>query len=713
MLLLAFAANAVPARRGLWQSVRLADGSSVRVQLVGDEHLHYMQAEDGTCYAFNDQTGGYEALSSEALRQRRGRAEARRAKVAAARKRGIALRPKEIFQGTKKALVILANFTDYKFRATHNLEHYKNVVNGIGLSDSEYKGSVRDYFRAQSGGCFDIDFDVVGPCPLAHNVSYYGRNVSGDDAHAGEMVAEACQWAHDNGVDFSQYDWDGDGEVDQVFVLYAGKGEANGGGANTIWPHMYQLQYSDYGSTMQFDGVTVDTYACSCELNGDSGSNGIGTFCHEFSHCMGFPDLYDTSYSKKWFCMGDFDLMDHGSYNGDGFVPAGYSAYEKNVCGWITLHDMTDTDSEQTIYGMKPVSEYGDAYIIKNKGNKDEYYIVELRSNTNWDAALPDRGVMITHVDYDPVIWAANAPNTYGEYYTKDDIEGTNPLYNYHPHLTIFNASNGSDDDAAFYPKGTNNALTRSSLPAASVYARNYDGTKFMHVGITGITVNSSFSEASFRLVPSDATGGGEVPEGSVLFYESFNKCDGKGGNDDVWSGSGVGVGVAQYDNAGWSSTGSIYNAAQCVKLGSASSNGNATSPLFAVNGSATLSFDAGAWNNNKDGVELLVSIAEGTGEIATQSFTMERGAWSKFSTQINATGRISLCFESTKGRFFLDEVKVIDNSATGIVAVGSSDGHAGIVGYYTLGGMRLASPQKGVNIVRYADGTSRKVIVI
>lgn len=711
MLCSVIAANAVPAKRGQWQTVKLDDGSTVRVQLVGDEYMHFLQAEDGTRYTLDSQTGLCSRLSGDALEAGAKRAAARRSAANAGIRRAAARRSKDkgIFQGTKKALVILANFTDTKFRAAHNLDHYKQVVNGINFSDSEYKGSVRDYFRAQGGGAFDIDFDVVGPCPLANNHSYYGRNVSGDDAHAGEMVAEACQWAHKQGVDFSQYDWDGDGAVDQVFVLYAGKGEADGGDDDTIWPHMYSLSESDYGKSLTLDGVTVDTYACSSELNGSGGSSGIGTFCHEFSHCMGFPDLYDPANYNPWFGMGAFDLMDYGSYSGDGFIPVGYSAYEKNECGWIALHDMTDISETVGVDGMKAVSDYGDAYVVKNRGNNDEYYIVEYRRRTNWDADLPDEGVMITHVDYDKDIWSWNVPNmSNGTYYTSDGRRRTNT----HQRLTIFHADNRSGSEStALYPYGSNNSLTRSSKPAASLYASDSDGTRYMHVGIKDIAIAADAETASMSLVPP--TGGTVDPnpsDGEQVFYESFDNCDGIGGNDGVWNGASTGRGTVVTDVDGWTADNGIYGGSKCVKLGSSKKNGSVTSPVFTLNGSATVTFMAGAWDATNDGTTLYVTV-EGDGTLGQTEFAIEKGAWSNLSTTLTASGKVALHFESVRGRFFLDEVKVAATGTSGVCINRVDDAGNRVVGYYTLGGVRLSAPQKGINIVRYSDGTSRKVI--
>lgn len=417
VLFVVLSAMAVPAKPGVWRTISLTDGTQVKVQLVGDEFMHYYQSADGTRYLYDAASATYQVYSDSQFSNSRRKAVARRAKAnnrrAVRRKANVT----NIFQGTKKGLIILAQFTDSKFQSGHDRALYNKIANAENYTDNGFKGSVKDYFKAQSAGQFELDFDVVGICQLKNPCSYYGGNDShGNDLHAGEMVAEACQWAATQGVDFSKYDWDGDGEVDQVFVLYAGKGEADGGAVSTIWPHEFALSASDYGKSLSLSGVTVDTYACSAELNGRGKLDGIGTFCHEFSHCMGFPDFYDTSYSG-WFGMGDYDLMCAGNYNGDGKCPAGYSAYEKHECGWLTYQDVTHIDEALNVTGLKAISEGGGAYVLKNKAHEDEYYIIENRQKTGWDAYLPSDGVMITHVDYDAYIWWNNMPNTKGNYY--------------------------------------------------------------------------------------------------------------------------------------------------------------------------------------------------------------------------------------------------------------------------------------------------------
>lgn len=721
VLFIVLSAMAVPAKPGVWRTISLTDGTQVKVQLVGDEFMHYYQSADGTRYIYDAASATYQVYSDSQFSNSRRKAVARRAKAnnrrAVRRKANVT----NIFRGTKKGLIILAQFTDSKFQSGHDRALYNKIANAENYTDNGFKGSVKDYFKAQSAGQFELDFDVVGICQLKNPCSYYGENdaYTGDDLHAGEMVAEACQWAATQGVDFSKYDWDGDGEVDQVFVLYAGKGEADGGAVSTIWPHEFALSASDYGKSLSFNGVTVDTYACSAELNDRDQLDGIGTFCHEFSHCMGFPDLYDTGYSG-WFGMGDYDLMSAGNYNGDGKCPAGYSAYEKHECGWLTYQDVTNIEEDLNVTGLKAISEGGGAYVLKNKAHEDEYYIIENRQNTGWDAYLPSEGVMITHVDYDAYIWWNNMPNTKGNYYD----ENKNVYYNDHQRLTIFRAGRSTSDYGVasdLYPYNTKNSLTAESNPAATLYNKNSDGTKYMHVDITDISVASDGTASlTFSKADRSSGGGGETdpdtpvtPSGSVLLYESFDKCGGTGGNDNQWSGNGVAGSEAlsmEFDNNGWTSSNKIFSGNQCVRLGNSSTAGVITTPAFSVNGSAYLSFKSGGWDGTNDATYLTLSVNNGT--LSKTTVDIPKGLWKQFGVNITATGTVKVTFKADKKRFFLDEVKVVDPTiGSGIHDIVTGEEN-GIVAYYSLNGTRLNGPRSGVCIVRYANGEVRKVII-
>lgn len=705
--------HAVPAKRGVWRTITLADGTTVKVEQVGDEHFHCLQAADGTRYRYDSDADAYYVFTAAEQQQAQTRARARRARSQAytAPRRTVA--DKSIFQGTKHALVILAEFTDSKFSDGHNVELYKQIVNGENYTENGFKGSVRDYFRAQSNGAFDLQFDVVGICPLAHDCAYYGKDVKyeGDDIRPGAMIAEACTWAHEQGVDFSKYDWDNDGNVEEVFVLYAGYGQADSSDKpNTIWPHKYEMT-SAYGQMLTYNNVSINVYACSNELAYDGTLCGIGTFCHEFSHCMGFPDLYDTNKGPN-FGMDAFDLMDYGNYNEDGYVPCGYTAYEKNECGWITLHDVTDTEEDVNVSGMKAVSDGGDAYILKNKGHEDEYYIVENRQKTGWDVSLPASGIMITHVDYDDCIWYYNVPNsTDGEY---NNAQGKYSV-NDHQRVTIFHADNTAstyDTETDLYPYGKRDSLTATSTPAATLYNTNSDGTKYMHIDIKDMAVASD-GTASLTFSKANRKSGGDdpvTPDGSTLFYESFDKCAKDGGNDGKWSNISTNFLLTDgyADNAGWTSTnGKLYCANQCVRVGATKFAGTVTTPSFTVNGMATMTFKAGAWNTDEDASKLTLSVSNGS--LGKSYVPLSRGEWGTFSVAINATGSVKVTFAADKKRFFLDEVKVVNPSIDGIDEVETLQ-DAVPVAYYSLGGTRLDGPRHGVCIVRYANGEVRKV---
>ena len=315
-------AAAVPAKRGLWRTKTLADGTQVKVQLIGDERFHYFADAEGQRYLPLDnqrlkQVSASE-LSTTGVRRMAARSAVRRSP------RRIGDVDKSVFQGTQRGLIILVQYTDTTFKSAHNQALYDDIANAKDYHEGKFMGSVQDYFYAQSYGKFTLQFDVVGPVTLGHSQAYYGGNdANGNDLRPGTMVAEACM-AIDDQVDFSQYDWNGDGKVDQVYVIYAGMGEADGVNAeSTVWPQSWQLSESDYGKTLSLDGVTIDQFACSNEVDGFGDLEGIGTICHEFSHCMGFPDMYDILYQGN-FGMGDWDLMDSGNYNGGSFLPAGY-----------------------------------------------------------------------------------------------------------------------------------------------------------------------------------------------------------------------------------------------------------------------------------------------------------------------------------------------------------------------------------------------------
>ena len=468
LFIVTMAAMAVPAKPGQWKILKLADGTEVRAQLKGDEHGHFWLAEDGRAYSEINGTDVYQLADANAIRER---ARERRQKVNALHGRRLA--PRRVgsvgnYQGTKKGIIILVNFKDKQFKAANNHTLYQRIANEEGFSQGNFKGSMSDYFKKQSGGQFELDFDVVGPVTVSENASYYGSNDSGgDDKYPGQMVCEAVRLAMEEIDDWKQYDWDNDGYVDQVYVIYAGKGEADGGASNTIWPHAYTLSSAKYygdgdGPVTVGTNLKVNSYACGSELNGSGSIDGIGTMCHEFSHCLGYPDFYDTDYSGGQG-MGYWDLMDAGSYNGDGYQPAGYTCYERWMAGWSEPIELSDKDV--TVTNMRSLQEGGDYYIIYNPSNSNEFFLLENRQQTDWDASLPGRGLLILQVDYNESKWADNTPNDDPNHQRMTWIAADNKyqyeMYDGDKYYTFEGMSNDT------YPYGTNNRFNKDSTPAA------------------------------------------------------------------------------------------------------------------------------------------------------------------------------------------------------------------------------------------------------
>lgn len=508
------AANAVPAKK-LQKVITLTNGTQVSVELRGDEYLSWWEGTDGTAYRATADDTVFEAFDLEAQKPaaaaRRARAEqgrvARLARVKNSLKgaddkmRGLG-GDHITYKGVKKGLVVLVDFKNKKFADGHDLEYYKNVINGKDFSDEEegYVGSVRDYFLAQSNGQFELDFDVVGPVTMSKNYGYYGNDGAYQkDEKVYEMIKEACDGIQDQ-VNLKDYDWDGDGEADQVFFLYAGLGQASGGSAGTVWPHESELRYWPCG-VLSYSTGKINTYACANELQPETqGSSryisaGIGTICHEFSHCLGFADMYDTTGSGG-YGMSVFDVMDQGSYNGNGFVPCNYTAFERIYAGWV---EAIELESPATVKDMKSVSDYGRPFIMYNYKNTNEYFLMENRQNTGWDKGLyGSNGLLIVHVNYVPSRWANNSVNSSAE-----KIQC----------CTVVNAD-GSRENTQYslqgdlYPyevKGVtmNDEFTDESEPAAKLYTKNSDNSYALGIPITQI--KRSKGSISFLVCGGDA----------------------------------------------------------------------------------------------------------------------------------------------------------------------------------------------------------------
>lgn len=690
MFMLTASAFAVPAKR-VKRQVQQPDGSVLTVMLRGDENFHYTSTEDGQplvqradgayCYATLDSNGKLTAsaqvahdvesrgaaelsflnyytaesqkvrsLGMERAKQRNARRMARLANRGVVDASGKPVRRVMAgatggegigVTGKRKGLVILVNFKDKKMQSKHTQAEWNDYFNKVGYNKYGNNGSVHDYFYAQSYGKLDLEFDVIGPVTVSKNMASYGANdAQGNDIDPAGMIKEACELAYaKEKMDMSQYDWDGDGAVDQVYVIYAGYGEAAGGEANTIWPHEWDIQGGGY--SLVLGGQRIRTYACSSELNGGYGTDisGIGTACHEFSHCMGIPDFYDTA-GGGCFGMDAWDLMDYGSYGGDGYEPTGYNTYEKWVSGWIEPTILTEPCY---IKNMKPLSDAPEACVVFNEANKNEYYIFENRQLKGTDVALPNHGMLVIHVDYDQKVWFDNEVNNTSN----------------HQRFTVVPADNKLTSETVSgdtYPGTTKSTeLTDTSKPAATLFNANSDGRKFLGKPVTEITEKDGLISFTFmggvnldapqpkvmNMTETSFTGGWNAVDGAESYTVELREKSNLPSVDEAvklsedlskWGEKLAVEGTidisadldSKMQNKGWTGD-KVFECPGCAKIGTAKKQGNLTSPLITDNSSASVTVRLSASAYGKDATDITVSLLDNDdATIAEQTITMD-----------------------------------------------------------------------------------------
>lgn len=324
--------------------------------------------------------------------------------------------------GSPKQLVILVEYLDVPFSTPNVGDYFRTILSQPDYTENGFTGSAFDYYRDASNGQFTPDFVVLGPVTLPHAMSYYGGNVNGSDGRPYEMVTDACNIL-DVDVDFTQFDNNNDGIIDNVFVFYAGRGEATGGGEDTVWPHSWNVP----GAPV-YDGVHLDSYACSNELVVRGNSlvpDAIGTFCHEFGHVLGLPDLYNTNYSSNAQLPDSWDIMCSGSYNNNSKTPPTMSSYERGALGWLHPIPLEETGDYQLLNSLQYTNT---AYLIPTYKDT-EYFLLENRSQKGWDAYCPGDGMLVWHIDYDPSIFDYNIVNNDPDHPYVDIVESHGNQY--------------------------------------------------------------------------------------------------------------------------------------------------------------------------------------------------------------------------------------------------------------------------------------------
>lgn len=306
-----------------------------------------------------------------------------------------------------RQLVILVSFAgdNVDFQSEDPQASYNDIFNTLGYNERQGKGCVADYFRTQSGGLFNAQFDVYGPYRVEQKAQPYTNPTSSTRNIGRNALLEATSmFLEENpNLDFSVYDWNGDGQVEQVIFVCAGYA-GNSGNSKVygyLWPNT-----SSFTTITTPDNHTISNYTASAELWPNDVNCGIGTICHEYTHSLGLPDVYPTSASAGYSVLDEWDLMDGGNFTNYGWCPPNYTPMEKILLGWATPVELTDP---LTVRELNPSEEGGDIYRITLGDN--DWLLLENRQQRGWDYGVPGQGLLVYHMVYDSQRWAANAVN--------------------------------------------------------------------------------------------------------------------------------------------------------------------------------------------------------------------------------------------------------------------------------------------------------------
>lgn len=692
---------AVPSNRRPFV-VKQSDGTSLTVILKGDEALRFYTTLDGKylvkenngdyCYATLSESGLVstnflahnknerrseeealiESINTEDIKASLSKSHAKRSATyrSAAKKAGSSIKP----SGDVLVPVLLVEYSDVKF--SFKKEYIDRLLNEPGFMYdnplSETYGSARDYFIAQSDSLFRPRFVTTDIITLTKPMAYYGENdMLGNDNNPALMIKEAISKA-DASFDFSQFDNNGDGEVEFVYCIYAGYSEANGASENTIWPHQWEIS-ADLGTPATADGVKCNVYACSSELTlTEEYENmygkylsGIGTICHEFSHCLGLYDIYDVTGESGNWGMDEWDIMDYGNHVGYGYLPVGYNSYQKDVCGWKKLEVLTEKGS----YSMKPMTQGGIGYKIVNDANPNEYFILENRKREGWDQGLSNDGMMIIHVDYNYSAWISNSINTVAGHPRFQIVPADNELLEYTGDEEAFRNNISGD----LWPgKNGNTKFTDTSIPAAKLYTGGY-----LNKPVTDIKYENYI--ASFKFMggivnaptiksASDITGNSFVANWTVVddavdyiveLYRSEVISDGNGSSEEILSEDFFGCSktnteitqknIDDYTSvAGWQGE-NIYSEGGVIRVGTSNNPGTLYTPVFHANGNATVSFDTWRYNASDTGAKLTAEILDKNGYAIASTLIETTWGSSRVELSAEVNGSFKVCFNTSK----------------------------------------------------------------
>ncbi len=605
--------------------VKQPDGSQICLKAYGDEFLSYVRTDDGYTvvkrsdgwyvYAVPSRSGYL--MASDVKVSPQGMRSTQELKFAAAQGRNLmpsdeiirksenkrrvfnqGLRTdKGLVQALKKSsgpaeeasstvtwniLVICVDFSDDP--STLTTQQIDNFFNQTGFTGGfGSPGSFNDYFRDISYGKFGVVADVKGWYRAPQPHSYYNWTHSQKWARSQELTVFAMDQAEADGVDYSKYDNDGDGIVEQVLIVHAGLGAAQWGENQYIWPHKNNM-WSSFART--YDGVSIAAYTMQEEMHHNTWSDaterqaGLGMYVHEFGHALGLPDLY--AYTSGTSSLGNWSTMASGSWLNIGKTPSHYDAWCKEQLGWVAPTVVTS--------GQMNVKSFdGNADSVKRINiSSTEYFLITNRTQSGFDAYLPGAGMNILHID------------------TTKDAQGTNPkkvMMEQADGLNELNTSADRGDSGDLFPGSANNrSFTNTTNPDTKLNNGNASG-----VSITSISNAQSVMSAtvsSGNTPPSaEANGPYSATVNSAIQFSSNGSYDQDGS-------------IVSYSwNFGDGTTSTLTNPSKTY-----SQSGNYTATLTVTDNGGATGTDSAAVTVNSQGGSFITTETEPNGSPATAS---------------------------------------------------------------------------------------------
>lgn len=413
----------------------------------------------------------------------------------------------------RNCAILLVEFADKKM--TYTKSDFVEMITAKGYSKYGADGSIKDYLDHQLGGDMEFSFQVSDIITLDNNCkSYFGNNGKDSDINAAAAVAEACQKASNAGIDFSLCDGDGDGEVDNVFLFVAGMDEADGGGEDCVWSHMYYLELSQF-KNLALNGKIINSYAISTELRvtdqDETLFTSIGSFCHEYGHVLGLMDMYDTDYSGSggqgnglWMST---NLMDGGNGNNNFNTPPNYNAINYDSIG------LGNPEMLQAGHYELEAIDINKRFLKMETANPGEYYLIECRDNKGWDAYIGGKGLLIYHIDkstrsagqsdwYGGILsaadrWEYNEVNCRPSRQCAKLIAATDGIQAYND-----NGNYNGNSSFVFFPSATNDAFSPMTEPAFVFWDGTSSPFALTEIAMEGDKVSFNVSKISELVLP-------------------------------------------------------------------------------------------------------------------------------------------------------------------------------------------------------------------